>query len=140
MPETAGPVANARSIARLKTFVQYVRAGRRLSQDSGETHAVVEKIAEAVIRLARIAEPAFSTDERRRNHRYVLDFLDSKDAAKTAYINTVQALAVDCATLTEDAWIENWRPAVTQVVQDSIGATLGGEDIADFLEWGDAAG
>jgi DNA helicase II / ATP-dependent DNA helicase PcrA len=121
-----------------QTFVQYVSAGHRLSQYSGETHAVVEKIAEAVIRLARIADPAFSAGRRIRKHRYVLELLDGKDAAKTAYIDMMRILAVARVTLTENAWNDNWRPAVTQMVQDMTGAAVGGEDVAAFLAWGDA--
>lgn len=122
-----------------QTFVQYVSAGRRLSQESGETHAVVEKIAEAVIRLARLAHPAFSAGRRRRKHRYVLELLDGKDAAKTAYINVVRALAVEGIPLTENAWNDNWRPAVTQIVQDIIGTAVDGQDVGAFLAWGDMA-
>lgn len=121
-----------------QTFVQYVSAGNRLSQDSGETHATVEKIAEAVIRLARIAEPTFSTGNRRRKHRYVLELLDGKDAARTAYINLVRILAVGRVPLMENAWNDNWRPVVTQIVQEITGAAVDGEDVAAFLAWGDA--
>lgn len=127
-----------RSDPQPQSFVQYVNAGRRLSQDSGETHAVVEKIAEALIRLARIADPALSAGRSRRKHRHVLELLDGKDAAKTAYINMVCALAVDRVTLTEDSWTDNWRPAVIQLAQDMTGAAVGGEDVATFLAWGNA--
>lgn len=121
-----------------QTFVQYVSAGRRLSQDSGETHAVVEKIAEAVIRLARIADPAFSAGKRIRKHRYLLELLKGKDAAKTAYIDMVRTLAADRVTLTENGWNDNWRQTATQIAQDLIGAAVGGDDVTTFLAWGNA--
>lgn len=121
-----------------QTFVQYVSAGHRLSQGSGETHTVVEKIAEAVIRLAQIADPAFSARRSRRKHRYILELLDGKDAAKTAYINMVRTLAVDRVTLTENAWNDSWRPKVTQMVQGMTGAAVDGEDVLAFLAWRDA--
>jgi hypothetical protein len=95
----------------------------------------VEKIAEAVIRLARIADPAFTARRSRRKHRYILELLDGKDAAKTAYINMVRTLAVDRVTLTEDAWNDNWRPKVTLVAQDMTGAAVDGEDVLAFLAW-----
>ena len=121
-----------------QTFVLYVSAGCRLSQDSGETHAVVDKIAEAVIRLVRISNPTFSMGRKRHKHRYVLELLDGKDAGKTAYINMVRALAVDRVKLTENAWTDNWRPVVTQIAQEITGAAVDGEDVAAFLSWGDA--
>jgi len=121
-----------------QTFVQYVSAGCRLSQDSGETQAVVEKIAEAVIRLARIADPTFSVSKKKRKHRLVLELLDGKDASKTAYINMVRSLAVDRITFTENAWNDNWRPAVTEIVQDIISTAVEGEHVAAFLAWGGA--
>lgn len=125
--------------AQPQSFVQYVSAGNRLSQMSGETHAMVEKIAEAVIRLARIASPNFLPGSRKRKHRYVLELLEGKESERKDYLDLVRALAVDRATLTEDEWRINQRPAVVRVVECITGAAPAGEEVDDFLGWGSAA-
>lgn len=122
-----------------QTFVQYVSAGDRLSQVSGETHAMVDKIAEAVIRLARIATPEFRPGSRKRKHRYVLELLEGKEAARTDYLNLVRGLAVDRAALTEDDWRDNWRPKIVQVIEGITGAAPAGQEVDDFLGWGGGA-
>jgi len=55
-----------------------------------------------------------------------------------AYINLVRTLAVDRVTLTENAWHDDWCPAVTQTAQEIAGAAVDGEEVAAFLAWGDA--
>lgn len=122
-----------------QSFVQYVSAGNKLSQMSGETHAMVEKIAEAVIRLARIGSPDFRPGSRKRKHRYVLELLEGKEAARTSYLNLVRGLAVDCAALTEDEWRDNQRPAIVRIVEGITGAAPAGREVDDFLGWGGGA-
>ncbi len=122
-----------------QTFVQYVSAGRRLSQRSGETHTFVEKIAEAVIRLLRLADPEFLAGRRRRKHRYVMELIDDKEATMAAYIDMVRILAVERIPFTEKTWNKKWRPVVTQLAQDIIGAAIDGQRVEDFLAWGHAA-
>lgn len=123
-----------------QTFVQYVNAGRRLSEQSGETHAAVEKIAEAVIRLARIASPDFTAGTRKRKHRQVLRLLEDNPEAKAAYLEIVCTLAVERRQLPENEWNAQWRPAVTRIAQDLTGAAADGEEEAAFLAWGEGGG
>lgn len=121
------------------TFVQYVSAGRRLSEDAGEAHAMVEKIAEGVIRLGRIAGPGFSAARRKRRHRYVLELLEEQDTARAAYIDLVRTLAVERSGLTEQAWHEEWCLRVRQIVEAIIGTAPDGPDVEGFLTWGEGA-
>jgi hypothetical protein len=118
-----------------RTFVQYVAAGRRLSEEAGETHAAVEKIAEAVIRLARMANTDFRPGRRMRKHRYVLQLLEDDDEAPTAYTSLVRNLAVDRIALTEDRWRDEFRPVIERVVETITGAAPTGQEVSDFLEW-----
>ena len=119
-----------------KTFVQYVMAGHRLSQTSGEIHALVEKIAEAVIRLARIANSDFKPTSRKRKHRYVLELLDQIGEAKAIYIDLVRNLAVERVALTERDWDDKWKPVIRGIVDGVAGAQLTGNGVDEFLDWG----
>ena len=124
-----------------RTFVQYVTAGRRLSEQSGETHALVEKIAEAVIRFVRIADPEFRTGARQRKHRYILQLLENEVDAKTAYLNLVRELTVERTPLSEEDWNNNRRSRLIEIARAIIGAQVEDDgDVAVFLEWGEAAG
>lgn len=121
-----------------KTFVQYVMAGHRLSQTSKETHALVEKIAEAVIRLARIANSAFKPNSRKRKHRYVLDLLDQIGEAKAIYIDLVRSLAVERTTLTQREWDDKWKPVIRRIVEGVAGAQFTSNEVDEFLSWGES--
>lgn len=123
-----------------KIFVQYVMAGRRLSQTSGETHALVEKIAEAVIRLARIANSDLKPGSRKRKHRYVRELLDKNGEVRAIYIDLVRNLAVERAALTEREWEDKWRSVVKRIVEDIVGVQVTGNAVDDFLNWGGSEG
>ena len=123
-----------------KTFVQYAMAGHRLSQTSGETHALVEKIAEAIIRLARIANSDFKPGSRKRKHRYVMDHLDENGEVKAIYIDLVRNLAVERTALTEREWDNKWKPVVKRVVEGIAGVQVTGNGCNEFLEWGESEG
>ena len=123
-----------------KTFLQYVMAGRRMSQTSGETHALVEKIAEAVIRLARMVSSDIKPGNRKRKHRYVLELLDKCDEGRTIYINLVCNLAVERTELVEREWDDKWRPVVKRIIEDIVGAQVTGNRVDDFLNWGEPEG
>ncbi len=122
-----------------QTFVQYVTAGRRLSEQSGETHAFVEKIAEAVIGLVRIADSEFRTEARKRKHRYVLQLLENAADAKKVYLDLVGELAVERTPISEVDWNNGRRGRLIEIAQAITGAQVEDEgDIAAFLEWGAA--
>ncbi|WP_340117891.1 UvrD-helicase domain-containing protein [Pelagibius sp. 7325] len=130
----------SRSDPQPQTFIQYVTAGRRLAEMTGETHALVEKIAEAVIRLARLMAPGFSPGTRKRKHRYVLELMEDKPAAKSAYLELVRVMAVERQALTEAAWTADWRPQADHIAHEITGVGANEQAVADFLAWGDAAG
>ena len=119
-----------------KTFVQYVMAGHRLSQTSGEAHALVEKIAEAVIRLARIANSDFKPSSRKRKHRYVLDLLGQIGEVKAIYIDLVRDMAVERIAITERDWNDKWKPVIKRIVEGVAGAQFTGNGADEFLDWG----
>lgn len=118
-----------------KTFVQYVMAGRKLSKTSEETCALVEKIAEAVIRLSQIANTDFKPGSRKHKHRNVMDLLDENDEARTIYMDLIRNLAVERTALTESVWNTKWRPAVEKIIEGVAGVQVVGNGSDAFLKW-----
>ena len=111
-------------------------AGRKLSKTSEETCALVEKIAEAVIRLSRIANADFKPGSRKHKHRNVMDLLDENDEARTIYMDLIRNLAVECTALTESVWNTKWRPAVEKIVEGIAGVQVVWNRSDAFLKWG----
>lgn len=129
-----------RSDPQPRTFVQYVQAGHRLSAKSEESREIVEKIAEAVLRLVRIAAPDFILGTRKRKHRQVLDLLGEKAEAKATYLEMIRALGVERRPLDEHEWNNRWLPTLAQIVHDAAGAAIDGQDAQAFLTWAHPAG
>ena len=123
-----------------KSFVQYVMAGRRLAQRSRGSHALVDKVAEGILRLVRLVNSELKLSRRKRRHRYVLELLEEQDEAKKGYLDLVRTLCVDRMTLTKDDWENQWRGKVAETVMAITGAGFGLEAARDFLAWDDAGG
>ena len=123
-----------------KSFVQYVMAGHRLAQRSGESHALVEKVAEGILRLVRLADSERKLSRRKRRHRYVLELFEEQDEAKNGYLDLVRALCVDRMPLTKDSWENQWRLKVSEIATAITGADSGMAATRDFLAWGNAGG
>jgi hypothetical protein len=77
------------------SFVQYVAIGRKAAAVTGEAHHVVDRIAEAILRLARLSEPTNDTLHRHRKHRQVLRLLVGQPEARATYLDLVACLAVN---------------------------------------------
>ena len=122
------------------TFVQYIRAGYRLSFQSGETHHAVERIAEAVLRLGRIAGPEFRPGTRTRRHRHVLELLSENEKARSEYLSMIDALAIEHAELNEENWNGKWTTVIKGIVKALIKTDVEGRAAERFLQWTDFAG
>ena len=75
------------------TFCRYVVAGRQLVTH-GEFHAVLDKIAEAVLRLARMLNPKAVIEHRRRSHQQVLQLLADQPMELGAYRRLITAFGI----------------------------------------------
>lgn len=134
---TAYDYAINRSDPQPRTFIEYVVAGRRLAERAGETHDVVEKIAEGLIRLAHLIDPSFAPRKRNRKHHYVLKLVEDKPDTKAAYLALVCALAVDRSSFTKASWVADWRPAVIIIAEGITGIVANDQVVGDFLAWRD---
>lgn len=122
-----------------KTLVQYVTAGRRLAQHSGESHPCVEKLADGILRLIRLTAPDHKLSRRKRRHLYVLDLLEGNADAQNAYLEVMKALCLDRAAVTQESWEGQWQGKVAGVVMAITGTAPDQAEAKEFLDWTDAA-
>ena len=120
---------------RPKTFFQYLMAGRRLAHPSGEAHHLVEKVADGILRLARLSNPTADLDNRRHKHRYILELLAGNPEARAAYLDLVMFLAVERGVPSTDDWANKWSVAIECLAEAISGALSDPETAKAFLEW-----
>lgn len=118
-----------------KTFFQYLVAGRRLADPSGEVHHLVEKIAEGILRLARLSNPTADLENRRHKHRYVLELLTDNPEARDAYLELVMFLAIDRGIPPAEDWANSWSVTIIYLAEVISGVRPAPEIAKAFLEW-----
>ena len=121
---------------RPQTFPQYVFAGRRKAEESGEAYPVVEKIAEGVLHLANMAQAATSLRRRKYIYRYVMNLLGENAATREQFEALVTEFAARRYVLTKKDWNERWRGIARQIAETIAGSTLL-EEANNFLRWKD---
>ncbi|MFA6242299.1 MAG: UvrD-helicase domain-containing protein [Candidatus Hydrogenedentales bacterium] len=118
-----------------KTFRQYVMAGRKQALGGGETHYIVEKIADGILRLVSISNPLADVDNRKRKHRYVLELLAEKAESRASYLDLVTTLALEDRDPTADEWSGKWLDAICRIAEAIGGTPVGSDEVKAFLEW-----
>jgi hypothetical protein len=118
-----------------RTFRQYVVAGRKLTRATGETHYVVEKISDGVLRMASLSNPLADLDNRKRKHRYILELLADKPKARAAYFDLVMFFGVEGGVPSTDDWANKWSVAILCLAEAIGGAQADPKTANEFLEW-----
>ena len=92
------------------TFLQYLSAGKSISDHHGETYPMVEKIAEAILRLSSFNTEQKVIERRRHKHRYILDLLmqDTDQKYRQKYLGLITKLSVECYFPGKDEWENSW--------------------------------
>lgn len=116
------------------TLIQYIAAGLRLSEASGEAFHVVDKFADGLLSFARLKSPAANFAIRRRKHRYVLELLANHVEARVTYLKLVTLLAVKGSMPTRANWENRWRTEITRLAE-VIGGGKAGQEGSRFLDW-----
>ena len=121
-----------------KTFVQYVHAGCRLSDQSGDSSQCVEKSAEAMLCALKSVASSPPINLRMRKHRQVLNLIGDDRDLRAEYIALIRQLAIDRGGLEHDVWESKTRVTVTRIVRALAKSEdgLNSEDeLADFLRF-----
>ena len=119
-----------------RTFVQFISAGKRLVQQSGEAHAQLELFAEGLLRLIKISNSNLRFSRKKKHHRYVLELLEGHLEAREKYLYLVRMLCIDQVPLTRPAWENVWKEVIAQIAADIAGEELDDSVVEDFLAWG----
>lgn len=121
------------------TFLQYLAAGRALTQSSGESHHLVDKFADATLRLVAILKPTASLHPRKRRHRQLLQKLAELPEAERTYIETAAALVGHGGSDSFLAdWPTVWGPKIRSVADALAGEIIASQEATTFL-FGQAA-
>lgn len=121
------------------TFLQYLAAGRALTQSSGESHHLVDKFADATLRLVAILKPTAGLHPRKRRHRQLLQRLAELPEAERTYIEIVAALVGHGGSDSFLAdWPTAWGPKIRNVADALAGEIIASREATTFL-FGQAA-
>lgn len=128
-PEISG------SEPRPNTLLQYLSAGHRLSDLSGEASDLAEKFAQGLLRLARLMSQDHAIGMRRRSHRYVLELLDGHEDALKSYMSLVHSLVVSRLIPSQEAWDDEFKPRLADIGKALSDVQVIPETANDFLAW-----
>lgn len=117
------------------TFRQYLQAGLKATEESGEAYHIVDKTASALLHLIRLVNPLVNVEIRRRPHRYVLELLRDKPFGKAAYMELVTAVTLEERPPTIHDWQGRLEGRVRDVVEAITERRLVGADAQAFLVW-----
>jgi hypothetical protein len=106
-----------------------------LAELSSETHHLVEKVADGVLRLVRLSNPTAELGNRKRKHRHILDILANKPELRSNYLELLTRLAVKRSAPSTDEWNEKWSAIVTAIAEAIDGAEINSENVKAFLDW-----
>lgn len=118
-----------------QTFQQYLTAGFSKARGSGESHYIVEKIVEGVLRLVGISNPSVSLRNRKRKHRYLLELLAGEPELRAIYLDLVMAVAAEGRHPTFDEWSGKWSGVIRSLAETIGGTTVTSPEAKAFLEW-----
>jgi DNA helicase II / ATP-dependent DNA helicase PcrA len=116
------------------TFLQYLAAGRALTQSSGKSHHLVDKFADATLRLVAIMKPTAALHPRKRRHRQLLQKLAELPEAEQTYIGTVATLIAHGGSDSFLAdWPTVWGPKIQTVADALVGEAIHSHEATTFL-------
>ncbi|NRB39738.1 MAG: UvrD-helicase domain-containing protein [Pseudomonadales bacterium] len=122
---------------KLGTFLQYISVGKDLSQTVGETYPMVEKIAEALLRLSSYSTEQKVIEKRRNKHRYILDLLIQESDQKEIYLRLIKKLSVERYFPSKDEWETKWCKYIKRLAEKIAGANELNLEADEFLRWDD---
>lgn len=122
---------------RPKTFHQYIAAGWKAAGACGDTHAVVERIADAIYRAVQIADPAVRRTMHKRRHRSILESLENLLDLRERYLALVMRIIGDDAEIVPADWQGTWVPVILELAHHLAGDHINAAQLDDFLVWPD---
>ena len=119
-----------------ETFAQYILSGRRGVADRGETNILVTRIAAAILRLAQLAALNLSLARRASSHRYALELLGDKTAARDSYRRLIDHCVRVGGEITAADWNDQLKPLAAAISEAIAGEPATSSECVEFLKWG----
>jgi len=119
-----------------RSFIQYVLAGQGESEVRRESHVMVEKIAEGLLRLSALSLGG-ALARKKNSHRYILQILETSPDIRKQYQNLVMQLVVNQELPSHKYWDAHLREVVQRIAEAIAGFKLS-EEANDFLMWNTA--
>jgi DNA helicase-2/ATP-dependent DNA helicase PcrA len=122
-----------------RSFLQYISVGKSLSAPHGEVHPIVEKIAEALLRLSSYNIEDKVVENRRHKHRYILDLLMQEPDQKfrKKYLGLIKKLAVERYIPEKDEWENKWCKPIKILAKKIVQTEELKPEADEFLKWDD---
>lgn len=119
------------------SFLQYLFVGLAKAEAAGETHLVVEKIADGILRLVSMDDIGKPFARRKQqNHQYVLKLLENNIDAQKQYKELVVRLAVEREPMTKQSW-DTIKHSIQEIAGHIVGRAYSNSDTESFLSWSD---
>lgn len=114
-------------------FLDFVSRGHAERRGSCDIYPVVERVAQAMLRLAEIPNPAVRHPRRASCHRHVMSLLADDNTIRDRYLSMTYALATGRRPANEREWAK-WSAHIIRIAQPLLcGAEAGTSD--SFLDW-----
>ena len=120
---------------RPNTFYQYAASGWASTNNCGGVHTVVERIAEATLRVYQMVNPAQKAGNRKRSHRFILERLAGEEELKARYLALILRFIDDEREIDTAEWQETWLPLIIQLAEVLGGIDIDFNRVRDFLTW-----
>ncbi|MEW8029981.1 MAG: UvrD-helicase domain-containing protein [Candidatus Thiodiazotropha sp.] len=120
-----------------KTFHQYIAAGWNTAGTGGDTHSVVESIADGIYRAVQIADPAVKRTQHKRRHRSILESLEGVGDLKESYLALVMRIIEDETDIETEEWQGTWVPVILRLAELLSGTDINPVHLDEFLVWPD---
>ncbi len=120
---------------RPKTFHQYIAAGWKAAGGGGDTHSVVERIADGIYRAVQIADPAVKRPQHKRQHRSILESLEGLADLKKRYLALVMRIIDDKTDIEPEEWQASWVPVILEIAKLLSGTEINPACLDEYLTW-----
>ena len=104
-----------------QTLYQHVGVARKRAREFGDAHDAVQKIAEAVLRLARLANPLDVLASSSRCHLQILELLKDNEDNQTLYREFQTRVAINNAVPEIGEWKSKWVPTLRSIAETIFG-------------------
>lgn len=115
------------------TLAQYIFEAQRRSERSNELFPALEKLAEGVLRLARLVDGPNAIPQRQRQHRQLLTLLEGDTQLTRDYFDVISVFIERRQQLTREIWQQRIVPLVRCITEAIAGAAV--SEAFDFLQW-----